>query len=360
VRLPILSQMALLAVLAATPADAATLETITESSQQVLDVKGLRRLHVDNPRGLVRVRESADGRLHLTAYKLCRGKDAAEARRYASETQVTSVREGDRHVLRVTYPRKIRIEVSWWDVLKGDDLSDLSKPRAEVRLLIELPRALAAELRTASGDVDAQGDFTSLEAITASGDIVFRGLDARLRTSSGEVSVLAGRRVSVSSSSGDCEADSVDGRFVFETSSGDLTLGYARDSVRVRTASGDVAIQQAARGLDGEVSSGQIDVAAAGGPIRLVSTSGDVSVAAVAPFAGVDVSTSSGELTVRLPHGAGARLEASTSSGSIDCSLPITLERSDRRHLSGRIGSGGPSVRLSSASGDIVVTSGGR
>ncbi len=360
VRLSLLDLAALVAALTVSPVHARDLETVTESSQQVLEVRDLRRLVVDNARGLVRLRESRDGRLHVTAYKLCRGRDAAEARRYASETQVTSVREGDRHVVRVTYPRHVRIQVSWWDVLKGGDLTDLSKPRAEVRLLIEVPRALVAELHTASGDIDAQGEFAPLEAVSASGDIVFSGLDAHLRSSSGEISVLAGRRMRVNTSSGDCEADTVSGRFEFSSSSGDLTLGLARDSVRVRTASGDILIQRAARGLDGEASSGQIDVAEAGGPIRLVSTSGDVSVSAVAPFAGVEATTSSGELTVRLPRGAGARLEASTSSGSIDCSIPITLDRSDRRTMSGRIGSGGPSVRLSSASGDIVVTSGGR
>lgn len=357
VRLPILSLLALLAV---TPARAERGEPYTESSQQVLDVKGLRRLHVDNARGIVRLRESADGRLRVTAFKVCRGKDDAEARRYARETQVTSVREGDRHVIRVTYPRRIRVEVSWWDVLKGDDLSDLSRPRAEVRLVIDVPRALANELHTASGDIDAQGAFAMLDAQSASGDILFRGIDARLRTSSGDVFVLSGRRVEVSTSSGDCEADSVTAPFRFRSTSGDLTLGLARDSVVVRTSSGDIAIQRAARGLDIEASSGEIQVAEAGGRIRSVSTSGSISVAAVAPFLGIEASTASGELTLQLPRGVGARLEATTSSGAIDCSVPITLERSDRRSMVGRIGSGGPSVRLSSASGDIVVTSGGR
>lgn len=356
-RLPILS---LLALLAAAPAAAERAGPYTESSQQVLEARGLRQLAVDNARGRIQLRESADGRVHVTAYKICRGRDEAEARDYAGQTQVSSVREGSRHSIRVTYPRRTRTQVSWWELLRGGDFSDLSRPRAEVHLLIEAPRALAFSLLSASGDIDARGAFASLEARAASGDIVFAGLDARLHTSSGDVTVLAGRRVSVTTSSGDCTADSVTAAFSYESASGDLTLGAASDSVRVRTSSGDIAIQRAARGLDGEATSGEFEVAEAGGRIRLATASGGISLGAIAPFSGLEASTSSGDLTVRLPRGTRAQLDARTSSGSIDCSIPITLEQSGRRQLAGRIGSGGPPIRLTTASGDIVVMNKGR
>lgn len=356
-RSPILS---FLVLLAAAPAVAGRAGPYTESSQQVLEARGLRRLIVDNARGGIQLRESSDGRVHVRAYKICRGRDVAEAKDYASQTQVHSVREGSQHSIRVTYPRRTRTQVSWWELFQGGDFSDVSRPRAEVRLQIEAPRALAFELLTASGDIDARGSFASLEARAASGDIVFAGLDARLRTSSGDVTLLSARRVVVTTSSGDCTADSVSASFSFESSSGDLTLGAASDSVHVRTSSGDIAIRRAARGLDGEASSGEFEVAEAGGRIRLATASGGITLGAIAPLDALEASTTSGDLTLRLPRDARARLDARTSSGSIDCSIPITLEQSGRRQLAGRIGSGGPPIRLTTASGDIVVMNKGR
>ncbi len=354
------SILTLMALLAAAPADAAGGVTHAERSDQVLEARGLRRLHVENPRGLIQVRESRDGRLHVTAHRICRGRDREQALAHAAATQVSLAREGDTQVVRVTYPRRTRVEIGWRDLLRGGDFSDLSRPRAEVRLLIEAPRALAMDLRTAGGDVDVRGDFAPLEAQSTSGDIVFRGRDATLRSTSGDLHVLAGRRVRASTRSGDCTADSLSAPFTFESTSGGLVLGDAADSVRVRTTSGDIAIRRAWRGLDGEARSGGLDVAAVSGRVRLATASGAIRLHAVPPLAGLDASTASGELAVRLAHGTGARLEAETRSGGIDCSIPITLERSERRRIAGRIGSGGPPIRLSSASGDITVSSGGR
>ncbi len=357
VRQPILI---FLAMTAAGPAFADLPQPLTETSHQVLDVRGLRSLQVDNARGLIRVRESRDGRLHLTAYRICRGKDAAQARAYAAETGVKSVREGAQHVVVVSYPNRTRVEIDWWELLKGGDISELSKPLAEVRLVIEVPRDIQLDLRSSSGEIDVQGRFAPLVARSSSGDVQFRGGDARIQTSSGDVSVLAARRVSVTTASGDCEADSLAGPFSFQSSSGDLVLGSASDSVRVRTQSGDVAIRSALRGLDGESSSGEFQVASAGGRVRVTTASGTLQLRAIAPFSTLDATTSSGDLTLRLAPGTGARLDVTTSSGDIECNIPITLEQSDRRRITGRIGSGGPPIRLSSASGGIVVMTGGR
>lgn len=352
--------LALLSGAVAAPARAGLPPPLAESSHMELDARGLRGLRVENPRGLVRVRESRDGRIRVTAHKICRGRDAQQAQQYARETQVTSVREGDRHVIRVGYPRRTQVEIRWWDLIQGGDFSELSRPRAEVRLAIEAPRSLVLDLVSSSGDIEIEGAFAPLRAATASGDITFHGLDAQLSSSSGDIEVRSGRRVSVRTTSGDCTADSLTAGFSFESSSGDLVLAAALDSARVRTASGDVAIAFAARGLDAETSSGELEVASAGGPIRLVSASGGIRVGAAPRWAGLEARTTSGDLRVQLPRGTQARLEASTSSGGIDCQIPITLEQSDRHRLAGRLGAGGPAVRLSSASGDIQVMTGGR
>ena len=56
----------------------------------------------------------------------------------------------------------------------------------------------------------------------------------------------------------------------------------------------------------------------------------------------------------------GAELDASTTSGSIDCTLPVTVLRHDENSLTARFGRGGARIRLRTTSGDVNITSGGR
>jgi DUF4097 and DUF4098 domain-containing protein YvlB len=65
-----------------------------------------------------------------------------------------------------------------------------------------------------------------------------------------------------------------------------------------------------------------------------------------------------GSVTVSLPKQLDADLEAETVNGAIETDYPITVSgRLTPRHLSGRIGQGGRSLRLKTVNGSIHIRS---
>jgi hypothetical protein len=143
---------AILIVLAlgAAPSLAAADQAWREQSRRVESAEGLTALVVDNARGRIDVRPSADGKLHITALKIARASTVSEAKKIAQSASVEVAREGSRYVVKVKYPRKESVHVNLRDGF------DLSVPRLEVRLAAEVPATLAVQLNASSGDLYTQ------------------------------------------------------------------------------------------------------------------------------------------------------------------------------------------------------------
>ena len=107
--------------LCADAAHASRSTTLQERSERVESPQGLRVLVVENPRGWVHLRPSADGQLRVAAIKVCRAESQERARRFAAETRVQAGREGDQYAVRVTYPRKVDVRISFWDLFKEEN-----------------------------------------------------------------------------------------------------------------------------------------------------------------------------------------------------------------------------------------------
>ena len=155
---------------------------------------------------------------------------------------------------------------------------------------------------------------------------------------SGEISIDGvGDNAKISTGSGGIRATGLHGGFSLSTGSGDI---YAEQSgtgdVRVRTGSGGIELRNINGGLQASTGSGSIKVA--GSPVnswRLHTGSGDVEL---------------------WPSAAGFVLEASTGSGSIHTDREMATQGTiSRHHVSGRIGSGGPTVHIDTGSGSIRI-----
>jgi hypothetical protein len=116
----------------------------------------------------------------------------------------------------------------------------------------------------------------------------------------------------------------------------DFTLRVPRDlALDLRTASGAISVT---------------DVAA---PISLLSSNGSIAVSnAPGPLT---LETSNGSVTVALPAGAGAQLDLLTANGEV--SVPGVTGAS-RTQLTSPLGGGGPTLRVRTGNGSIVVTQG--
>ncbi len=135
---------------------------------------------------------------------------------------------------------------------------------------------------------------------------------------------------------GRIRARGIGGRLAAETSGGEIEVRGARGPVLLRSAGGPLWAEDVDGDLCAATSGGAIGVRAPGGS--------------------VDADTSGGPIDVSLRRGTGAELDAATSGGWVRVEVPLeeTSPRTSTRVL-GRIGGGGPLLRLRTSGGWIRV-----
>lgn len=192
---------------------------------------------------------------------------------------------------------------------------------------ITAPPDTKVRTHSGSGDQTIEGVNASLELESGSGDMRLRNLD-------GEIHLHTG--------SGDVEARQVSGSFTAETGSGDIQLdAKGTGDVHVHTGSGNVELRGISGGLQAETGSG------------------DVSVVGV-QTGSWEIRAHSGNVELELPPGAAFELDASTGSGEVVVSRPVTMivqgrVREARRSVKGTVGGGGSRLTIHTGSGDIRI-----
>jgi hypothetical protein len=197
----------------------------------------------------------------------------------------------------------------------------------EGRLDLVIPPSCRLEVKTSSGDVSIEGQGAlsgRVRVDTASGDVTVSGGVRELiaDTASGDVRVT-GQALAV------LEAD---------TASGDVTLEGGSERVIVDTASGDARLEKLTGDLSADTSSGGVSASwerlAPGGKIR--------------------VSTSSGDVRLRLPEGIPLGGDINTTSGRIHSDFSASREKRGRTMS---FAAPGASVELEvrTSSGDVSL-----
>jgi hypothetical protein len=141
--------------------------------------------------------------------------------------------------------------------------------------------------------------------------------------------------------------------------SGDITLDGVTGSVDAKTVSGDLE----ARGLDGEITfnsvSGHLTLAdSALGHLDAKTASGRVTADIdLRDGGGLRVTTISGDVAVRLPSGASARVDLRSTSGRVHSGFEPTSRPSGRGPavMSATLGSGSASLSVTSMTGDVTL-----
>ena len=335
--------------------------TLVDRSEKIAEVRGLTALDVDNARGWVSVHGSTDGRLHVVATRIFRMADAAAARKYAAQTSVQAGPRGGHYAVDVHYPHRIEAGFSFFDMFSERGRQRMRVPSIEVQLELQVPAGLAVRVNTASGDVRAASLAGAIGVTVASGDVSLSDLrgPATVQTVSGDVELerVAGARVRTTS--GDVSAGGV-GPLDCTTVSGDIEVKGARDSLALGSESGDLTVEDAPAGIRARSTSGELVVRGACGRVALETTSGEIHTRLRGPLRSAVITSTSGDVGTDLVAGLGAQLDASTVSGSIDCNVPSVVTRQARNRLDARIGQGGPGIHISTVSGNLTVTSGGK
>jgi len=128
-----------------------------------------------------------------------------------------------------------------------------------------------------------------------------------------------------------------------------------RTTLDLRGHNGDLRLQGTAGDVQAETHNGRILGAAAGARVTAITHNGGVELDLRGGGREVGIETHNGQVVVTLDADHGARVEASTHNGQIRCELPLQDVERERRHLTGRLGDGKGTLRITTHNGDVVL-----
>lgn len=193
-----------------------------------------------------------------------------------------------------------------------------------------------------------------------------------------KVSLPRGTSVTLKSVSGDVSLEKVEGEASVSSVSGEIVVTDVQNLQTAKSVSGDVRVTDARSRRDAEISSVSGDVTIRGVEAReltISSVSGDVEIvdgscerASMKSVSGdlryqgrlssggrYEFNSHSGEVTLLIPEDVGFELEASTFSGDIDTEFEMQVQSVGRRrqNLRGVVGDGSAIIEAKTFSGDV-------
>ncbi len=192
--------------------------------------------------------------------------------------------------------------------------------------------------------------------ITQAGNIISVGKQMKVQNVSidYEVTTPRGTDLRADSGSGDIRVVDDGGPVEAKTGSGSIEATGLSDHVNLDSGSGDIkATMLSSLDVKAQTGSGSIELKNVQGSLWAHSGSGDIDVTG-RPSSNWKVETGSGSVTLDT-GGASFALDAETGSGDVQTSTPVPSHGSDKHHVVGNVGAGGPKVRINTGSGDIKI-----
>lgn len=170
-----------------------------------------------------------------------------------------------------------------------------------------------------------------------------------------EIEAPADAFLEAASGSGDVTDNGVGQNSKLSTGSGNIHAAGLKGGFTVNTGSGDIYAEQTGAGdVHAQTGSGNMELRNLRGGLRAHTGSGNIK-AGGSPQAYWTLGTGSGNVEF-WPGNTGFTLDASTGSGSVHTDREMTVQGSfDKHHIQGKIGGGGPTVRIQTGSGDVTI-----
>jgi len=175
------------------------------------------------------------------------------------------------------------------------------------------------------------------------------------------VSAPAGSNVMAKSGDGSIDVERMAGHLDLRTGDGSIRGRRLSGDVRAHTGDGSIKLEGVTGALD--VDTGDGSVAVSGKMTRVRARTGDGSVSVHADTGSVaegdwDITTGDGSVTLELPDGFNAELDAHTGDGGIrlnDVTVSNVSGKIGKNNIRGRLGSGGANIRLRTGDGSITL-----
>jgi len=170
-----------------------------------------------------------------------------------------------------------------------------------------------------------------------------------------ELTIPRGFHADISTSDGDIDIGSLDGRVELRTSDGDIHFGtLSGPSITIETSDGDVVGEMLeAERVVLETSDGDVEVTVAAGSARISTSDGDIQLHLVNQ-AEVDLHTGDGDITIYADPSLRANVEL--RGEDVDLASGFKLEgRLMRRGATGTLNGGGPLLVAETGDGSISI-----
>ena len=325
--LKVFNVVVLVVVLAAVSAMA---DTATGSFERTLKVSGKADVSVETGSGSIVVKAGETSDVHI--YAKIRARDSngswsggglsAEEKVKRLEANPPIRQEGNRIIIGKIEDRDLRNNVS-------------------ISYEINVPAETQLVSHTGSGEQKIYGIEGPVEAETGSGGMTIHHIGGNLKAVTG---------------SGDVDIEAIKGKLIVKTGSGHVKAFGVNGSFDGETGSGGIEMEQSGNGdVTAHSGSGDLRLRNVRGGMKATTGSGDIE-AAGELLNGWRLHTGSGSVSVRLPQNANFELDASTGSGGVNTSHPVTIQGSMNRHrMQGKVGNGGPMLSVETGSGTIHI-----
>jgi DUF4097 and DUF4098 domain-containing protein YvlB len=154
-----------------------------------------------------------------------------------------------------------------------------------------------------------------------------------------EIKVPSEFNLEISTAGGDIKCGGIKGKATLNTSGGDVWTDKCSGDINVSTSGGDIFLF---------CNDAEINAETSGGDIRLEYEGENK---------GIEISTSGGDIEIKLPKLFSAAMELSTSGGDVSCALSMNnIKKASGSRLIGDLNSGGEILSAHTSGGDITVT----
>jgi hypothetical protein len=169
-----------------------------------------------------------------------------------------------------------------------------------------------------------------------------------------EIETPADTQLRARADSGGTRVDGVGGPVDCKTDSGGIEINDVSASVHAAADSGGIHVRNIKGSLFARVDSGGIEATGIAGSIDAQADSGSLRLAQTTP-ATINAKAESGSVTVTLARGAGYDVSAEAESGHVSIPEMTVHSAFSSHHIEGKVGGGGPLVKIQVDSGSIVI-----
>ena len=133
--------------------------------------------------------------------------------------------------------------------------------------------------------------------------------------------------------------------------------------LEIETYNGGIDVAEVSGAIRFEALNGGVRLTGVGGDVVGQTTNGGLHVELAGDRwegEGLDVETTNGGITLRVPDDFSAELEAGTVNGGIDIDFPVRVQGRIGRRITTTLGEGGPTVRAFTTNGGVKIQRSGR